>query len=43
MAHLAVGHFVNSLHLWSVELFFAIMVIHLWGKFWMAAWRGKRA
>jgi ubiquinol-cytochrome c reductase cytochrome b subunit len=37
------GHFVNSLHLWSVELFFAVMVIHLWGKFWMAAWRGKRA
>ena len=39
----ALGHFVNSLHLWSVELFFAFMVIHLWGKFWMAAWRGKRA
>jgi ubiquinol-cytochrome c reductase cytochrome b subunit len=38
-----VGHFVNSLHLWSVELFFAFMVIHLWGKFWMAAWRGRRA
>jgi ubiquinol-cytochrome c reductase cytochrome b subunit len=37
------GHFVNSLHLWSVELFFAFMVIHLWGKFWMAAWRGRRA
>jgi quinol-cytochrome oxidoreductase complex cytochrome b subunit len=37
------GHFVNSLHLWSVELFFAFMVIHLWGKFFMAAWRGKRA
>ncbi len=36
------GHFVNSVHLWSVELFFAAMVIHLWGKFWMAAWRGKR-
>ena len=36
------GRFVNSLHLWSVELFFAFMVIHLWGKFWMAAWRGKR-
>jgi quinol-cytochrome oxidoreductase complex cytochrome b subunit len=36
------GHFVNSLHLWSVELFFAFMVIHLWGKFWMAAWRGRR-
>ncbi|MGZ4428507.1 MAG: cytochrome b N-terminal domain-containing protein [Nocardioidaceae bacterium] len=38
----SLGHFVNSLHLWSVELFFATMVIHLWGKFWMAAWRGKR-
>ena len=38
----SLGHFVNSLHLWSVELFFAVMVIHLWGKFWMAAWRGKR-
>jgi quinol-cytochrome oxidoreductase complex cytochrome b subunit len=37
------GHFVNSLHLWSVELFFAFMVVHLWGKFWMAAWRGNRA
>jgi hypothetical protein len=39
----SVGHFFNSLHLWSVELFMALMVIHLWGKFWMAAWRGKRA
>jgi len=38
-----VGHFVNSMHLWSVELFFAFMVIHLWAKFFMAAWRGKRA
>jgi ubiquinol-cytochrome c reductase cytochrome b subunit len=37
-----VGLFVNSLHLWSVELFFFFMVIHLWGKFWMAAWRGHR-
>jgi quinol-cytochrome oxidoreductase complex cytochrome b subunit len=37
------GHFVNSLHLWSVELFFFAMVIHLWGKFFMAAWRGRRA
>jgi hypothetical protein len=36
------GHFVNSVHLWSVELFFAAMVVHLWGKFWMAAWRGNR-
>ena len=38
-----VGHFFNSLHLWSVEMFMAFMVIHLWGKFWMAAWRGRRA
>jgi hypothetical protein len=37
-----VGHFFNSLHLWSVELFMALIVIHLWGKFWMAAWRGRR-
>jgi hypothetical protein len=39
----SVGHFFNSLHLWGVEMFMAFMVIHLWGKFWMAAWRGKRA
>ena len=38
----SVGHFFNSLHLWSVELFMALLVIHLWGKFWMAAWRGRR-
>lgn len=38
-----VGHFFNSIHLWSVELFFFFMVIHLWGKFWMAAWRGGRS
>jgi len=36
------GLFVNSLHLWSVEVFFFTMIIHLWGKFFMAAWRGKR-
>jgi quinol---cytochrome c reductase cytochrome b subunit, bacillus type len=39
----ATGHYVNSLHLWSVELFMFFMVIHLWGKFFMAAWRGRRA
>jgi quinol-cytochrome oxidoreductase complex cytochrome b subunit len=37
-----IGLFFNSIHLWSVELFFFFMVIHLWGKFWMAAWRGGR-
>ena len=36
------GHFVNSMHLWSVEFFFLFMVVHLWGKFWMSAWRGGR-
>ncbi|MDQ1630106.1 MAG: hypothetical protein QOC80_78 [Frankiaceae bacterium] len=39
----SLGHFANSLHLWSVELFFFFMVIHLWAKFLMAAWRGRRA
>jgi len=39
----SLGHFVNSLHFWSVQLFFIFMVVHLWGKFWMAAWRGRRA
>ncbi len=38
-----VGHFFNSIHMWSVELFFFAMVVHLWGKFWMAAWRGGRS
>jgi ubiquinol-cytochrome c reductase cytochrome b subunit len=38
----SLGHFVNSTHLWSVEFFFLFMVIHLWGKFWMASWRGGR-
>ncbi len=36
------GHFINSTHLWSVEFFFLFMVVHLWGKFWMASWRGGR-
>jgi hypothetical protein len=36
------GHFFNSIHLWAVELFFFAMVVHLWGKYWMAAWRGGR-
>ena len=39
----SVGRFFNSIHLWSVEIFFFVMVIHLWGKFFMGAWRGRRA
>ena len=35
--HSSLGHYVNSVHLWSVELFMGFMVIHLWGKFVMAA------
>jgi quinol-cytochrome oxidoreductase complex cytochrome b subunit len=37
------GRFFNSVHLWSVEIFFFVMVVHLWGKFFMGAWRGGRA
>src|SRR5450432_4089629 len=32
----SVGHFVNSLHFWSMQLFFIFMVLHLWGQFWAA-------
>jgi quinol-cytochrome oxidoreductase complex cytochrome b subunit len=39
----SVGHFVNSLHLWGVEIFFFAMIVHLWGKYFMAAWRGGRS
>ena len=39
----SIGLFVNSLHLGSVECFMGFMAIHLWGKYWMAAWRGGRA
>ncbi len=38
----AVGHFVNSIHFWSVQAFFFFMVLHLWAQFLMAAWRGGR-
>jgi ubiquinol-cytochrome c reductase cytochrome b subunit len=37
------GHWFNSLHFWSVQLFFVFMLVHLVGKFSMAAWRGHRA
>ncbi len=39
----SLGRFFNGIHLWGVELFFFTMVIHLWGKFFMGAWRGGRA
>jgi ubiquinol-cytochrome c reductase cytochrome b subunit len=34
----SVGRFFNG-----VELLFFFMVVHLWGKFFMAAWRGGRS
>jgi quinol-cytochrome oxidoreductase complex cytochrome b subunit len=37
------GRFVNSLHFWSVQMFFVFMVLHLWGQFWGAGWRHGRA
>jgi quinol-cytochrome oxidoreductase complex cytochrome b subunit len=37
------GRFFNSLHFWSVQLFFVFMVLHLWGQYFMASWREGRA
>ncbi len=37
------GLFVNSVHFWSVQLFFLFMVLHLWGQYFMASWRNGRA
>src|SRR6202035_1424591 len=39
----SLGRFVNSLHFWSVQLFFVFMVLHLWGQYFMAGWRDGRA
>jgi quinol-cytochrome oxidoreductase complex cytochrome b subunit len=36
------GHFVNSLHFWSTQIFFLAIILHLATKFFMAAWRDKR-
>ncbi len=37
------GHFLNSVHFWSAQMFFIFMVLHLWGTYWMASWRDGRA
>jgi ubiquinol-cytochrome c reductase cytochrome b subunit len=29
--------------LWSVQVFFVFMVLHLWGQYFMASWRDGRA
>ena len=38
-----VGHFFNSVHFWSVQVFFVFMVLHLWGQYFGAGWRDGRA
>jgi len=38
-----VGRFFNSLHFWSVQMFFVFMVLHLWGQYFAAGWRDGRA
>jgi ubiquinol-cytochrome c reductase cytochrome b subunit len=39
----ATGHLFNSLHFWSVQLFFFTMALHLWAQYFMGAWRDGRA
>jgi len=39
----SIGRFFNSLHFWSVQLFFVFMVLHLWGQYFAAGWRDGRA
>ena len=36
------GHWVNSVHFWSVQALFFFMVLHLWAQFFMGAWRDGR-
>jgi ubiquinol-cytochrome c reductase cytochrome b subunit len=38
-----VGRFFNSMHFWSVQAFFAFMVVHLWVQYFGAGWRHGRA
>ena len=36
------GRFVNAMHFWSTQTFFASMVMHLVTKYFMGAWRDGR-
>lgn len=38
-----IGRFFNSIHFWSMQLFFVFMVLHLWGQYFAASWRDGRA
>jgi quinol-cytochrome oxidoreductase complex cytochrome b subunit len=37
-----IGLFFNSLHFWSVQVFFGGIIMHLIAKYFMAAWRNGR-
>ncbi|HUY55052.1 MAG TPA: cytochrome b N-terminal domain-containing protein [Candidatus Nanopelagicaceae bacterium] len=37
------GLFFNSVHFWSVQMFFIFMVLHLWGQYFAQGWRDGRA
>lgn len=36
------GRLVNSIHFWSVQIFFVATLLHLLGQYFMASWRGGR-
>lgn len=36
------GKFVDATHMWSVQLFFFFMILHLVAQFLLATWRGRR-
>jgi ubiquinol-cytochrome c reductase cytochrome b subunit len=38
----SLGEFVDAMHLWSVQLFFFFMILHLAAQFLQASWRGGR-
>ncbi len=38
----SVGRFIDYTHFWSVQLFFAGIIVHLATKFFLGAWRGGR-
>lgn len=37
-----IGHFANSVHFWSVQLFFVGVMLHFATKFFLGAWRDGR-
>jgi ubiquinol-cytochrome c reductase cytochrome b subunit len=38
----SLGHFFNSVHFWSAQLFFLAMILHFATKFFIGAWRDGR-